>query len=264
VTFVGIKKLKKLIHFGQHFKRVFFLFYSSTLKSVLRKSATRSMASTAGSSAASSSKSDGSKVAKSMLASEAAGFDFIEGSDFVIEGLEDKGLDAKTYIQQMLRRTEGSSREEQIIQKEQILAELQRVEKELQEKAHAQMMLTTTTSGSGAAPDCNDQVPATEILENMAHLSLDSSGSGLPAAAATIATTPVAAVPTSTSSSLAARNVTNLANLPPSERPKAKPSRKIGNNNNQQNNSLNNAAANSNAAVIAANDKGKKCQLQVH
>jgi hypothetical protein len=37
-------------------------------------------------------------------------------------------------------------REEQIIQKEQILAELQRVEKELQEKAQAQMMLTAATS----------------------------------------------------------------------------------------------------------------------
>ena len=35
----------------------------------------------------------------------------------MIEGLEDKGLDAKSYIQQMLRRTDGSSREEQIIQK---------------------------------------------------------------------------------------------------------------------------------------------------
>ena len=46
-----------------------------------------------------------------------AGYDFIEGSGFVIEGLEDKGLDAKSYIQQMLRRTDGSSREEQIIQK---------------------------------------------------------------------------------------------------------------------------------------------------
>jgi hypothetical protein len=65
-------------------------------------------------------------------------------------GLEDKGLDAKSYIQSMLRRAEGSSREEQIIQKEQILAELQRVEKELQEKAQAQMMLTAkavATSG---------------------------------------------------------------------------------------------------------------------
>ena len=70
-----------------------------------------------------------------------AGYDFIEGSGFVIEGLEDKGLDAKSYIQQMLRRTDGTSREEQIIQKEQILAQLQRVERELQEKAHAQMML---------------------------------------------------------------------------------------------------------------------------
>ena len=50
------------------------------------------------------------------------------------------------------------------------------------------------------------------------------------------------------------RNVTNLANLPPSERPKAKPSRKIVNN--QQNN---NAGGNSNNVVT---DKSKKCQLQ--
>ena len=51
---------------------------------------------------------------------------------YLLEDLERKGLDAKSYIQTMLRRTEGSSKEEQIIQKEQILAELQRVEKELQ------------------------------------------------------------------------------------------------------------------------------------
>jgi hypothetical protein len=63
-------------------------------------------------------------------------------------GLEDKGLDAKSYIQSMLRRAEGSSREEQIIQKEQILAELQRVEKELQEKAQAQMMLTAKAAAT--------------------------------------------------------------------------------------------------------------------
>ena len=102
------------------------MFFSSALKSVLRK--TRS-------SNAPSSPKD-SKASKSE-----AGYDFIEGSGFVIEGLEDKGLDAKSYIQQMLRRTDASSREEQIIQKEQILAQLQRVERELQEKAHAQMML---------------------------------------------------------------------------------------------------------------------------
>merc|ERR1719250_595733 len=70
-----------------------------------------------------------------------SGYDFLEGSGFVLEGLEEKGLDAKSYIQTMLRRTEGSSKEEQIIQKEQILAELQRVEKELQEKAQAQLLL---------------------------------------------------------------------------------------------------------------------------
>jgi len=38
---------------------------------------------------------------------EASGFDYIEGSGFVMEGLEDKGLDAKSYIQSVLRRHEG-------------------------------------------------------------------------------------------------------------------------------------------------------------
>ena len=50
-------------------------------------------------------------------------------SGFVLEGLKEKGLDAKSYIQTMLCCTEGSSKEEQIIQKKQISAELQRVEK---------------------------------------------------------------------------------------------------------------------------------------
>ena len=57
--------------------------------------------------------------------------------------------------------------------------------------------------------------------------------------------------------SSAVRNVTNLANLPPSERPKAKPSRKIVNN--QQNI----AAAAANAGGSNGADKSKKCQLQV-
>ena len=65
------------------------------------------------------------------------------------------------------RRTDGSSREEQLIQKEQILAELQRVERELQEKAHAQMMLSS--GGENA-----DQIRATEMLEDMVHMSLNS------------------------------------------------------------------------------------------
>ena len=50
---------------------------------------------TGGPSSGSSSPKDGK--------SKEAGYDFIEGSGFVIEGLEDKGLDAKSYIQQMLR-----------------------------------------------------------------------------------------------------------------------------------------------------------------
>ena len=57
----------------------------------------------------------------------------------------------------------------------------------------------------------------------------------------------------------AVRNVTNLANLPPSERPKAKPSRKIVNN--QQNIAA--AAAAANAGGSNGADKSKKCQLQV-
>jgi hypothetical protein len=72
-------------------------------------------------------------------------------------GLEDKGLDAKSYIQSMLRRAEGSSREEQIIQKEQILAELQRVEKELQEKAQAQMMLTAAAAATSTIMQRQEQ-----------------------------------------------------------------------------------------------------------
>lgn len=92
-------------------------FESSAPKSVLRKTRSNANASTPGS---------GTGSPKDAKLKPEAGYDFIEGSGFVIEGLEDKGLDAKSYIQQMLRRTDGTSREEQIIQKEQILAELQR------------------------------------------------------------------------------------------------------------------------------------------
>jgi hypothetical protein len=229
--------------------------------------------------------SGGSNPKEANKVKPEAGYDFIEGSGFVIEGLEDKGLDAKSYIQQMLRRTDGSSREEQIIQKEQILAELQRVERELQEKAHAQMMLNND--------DNTGQIRATEMLEDMVHLSLNNVAAAAAAAAASsAASSSVAAVaavagvggaagtpmiPGSTSTppsgqavlppavalataagnpSSAVRNVTNLANLPPSERPKAKPSRKIVNN--QQNI----AAAAANAGGSNGADKSKKCQLQ--
>ena len=40
---------------------------------------------------------------------DTSGFDYIEGSGFVMEGLEDKGLDAKSYIQSVLRRHEGKN-----------------------------------------------------------------------------------------------------------------------------------------------------------
>ena len=73
----------------------------------------------------------------------------------------------KLFWKYYFRRTDGSSREEQLIQKEQILAELQRVERELQEKAHAQMMLSS--GGENA-----DQIRATEMLEDMVHMSLNS------------------------------------------------------------------------------------------
>ena len=130
---------------------------------------------------------------------EASGFDYIEGSGFVMEGLEDKGLDAKSYIQSVLRgRHEGgATREEQIIQKEQILAELQRVEKELKEKGPAaaasnvsavggplgggnnvgQQFSNTSGHkagmGSGGNTSISLNIPAaTEILQNMANLTL--------------------------------------------------------------------------------------------
>merc|ERR1712013_679577 len=150
-----------------------------------------------------------------------SGYDFLEGSGFVLEGLEEKGLDAKSYIQTMLRRTEGSSKEEQIIQKEQILAELQRVEKELQEKAQAQLLLPAKrecgdggeepghpghaihsgTLGLGTMPPFTFQLPdqpgppPEPVIQNLANMSISGGRS--------------------------------LANIPPSERPKAKPSRKI-------------------------------------
>lgn len=142
-----------------------------------------------------------------------------------------------------LRRTDGSSREEQIIQKEQILAELQRVERELQEKAHAQRMLTSTTTSEAIATPSLDTADQIRAMEDMVHLSLNN------VVAAAAAASPM------TSAASVVRNVTNLANLPPSERPKAKPSRKIVSN--QAANNNNNAAN----AIVA--EKGKKCQLQV-
>ena len=78
------------------------------------------------------------------------------------------------------------------------------------------------------------------------------SGQAVLPPAVALATAAVAGNPSS-----AVRNVTNLANLPPSERPKAKPSRKIVNN--QQNI----AAAAANAGGSNGADKSKKCQLQV-
>ncbi len=101
---------------------------------MLRKSATRSSGTASGNPiiAAAPKLDAAGKLAAAASEVTGSGYDFIEGSGFVIEGLEDKGLDAKSYIQQQLKRTENSSREEQIIQKEQILAELQRVERELQ------------------------------------------------------------------------------------------------------------------------------------
>lgn len=63
-------------------------------------------------------------------------------------------MDAKSYIQSVLKNSgsEGHSREEQIQQKEQILAELQRVERELQEKAHAQMQLSREAGEGSSNP----------------------------------------------------------------------------------------------------------------
>lgn len=86
--------------------------------------------------------------AHGVAAATVADYDMLHGTitNPILEDLERKGLDAKSYIQTMLRRTEGSSKEEQIYQKEQILAELQRVEKELQEKAQAQHLLNEASN----------------------------------------------------------------------------------------------------------------------
>ena len=59
------------------------------------------------------------------------------------------------------------------------MAELQRVERELQEKAHAQMMLNND--------DNTGQIRATEMLEDMVHLSLNNVAAAAAAAAASSA-----------------------------------------------------------------------------
>eukprot|EP00095_Tigriopus_kingsejongensis_P010708 maker-scaffold179_size282488-snap-gene-1.25 protein:Tk10708 transcript:maker-scaffold179_size282488-snap-gene-1.25-mRNA-1 annotation:"ankyrin repeat and kh domain-containing protein 1" len=202
------------------------------------------------------SSSSGGKVAKtnnannasssSLLHAADSGYDYIENSSFVLEGLADKGLDAKSYIQSMLNRAENATKEEQIQQKEQILAELQRVERELQEKAQAQQKLAAASTPGGAresgegssnppkavseSKSASNNTPvklqtvaaatllnhgggdsssASEILLNMANLSIDEKSSSGPI----------------TSASMLSQRA--LANMPPSERPKAKPSRKI-------------------------------------
>ena len=140
------------------------------------------------------------------------------------------------------------------------MAELQRVERELQEKAHAQMMLNND--------EHTGQIRATEMLDDMVHMGMNNV---LAAAASAMAASPPVSAPcvttspalpsgsgsTTTNAPTNVRNVTNLANLPPSERPKAKPSRKIVNN--QQNM----AASAAQQAAAGAGDKSKKCQLQV-
>uniref|UniRef100_A0A0K2TWX8 Multiple ankyrin repeats single KH domain [Nasonia vitripennis] n=1 Tax=Lepeophtheirus salmonis TaxID=72036 RepID=A0A0K2TWX8_LEPSM len=162
------------------------------------------------------------------------GYDFLEGSNLVLEGLEDKGLDAKSYIHSMLRRTDGSTMEEKLIQKEHILAELQRVEKELQEKAQekaqAQLMLSNhqqqiRESGEGSSDSYSEIIPTTELLQNMTNLSLDSTN--LPAHNSQ-STNFSNLVSSSISSHPGVPPLSQraLASLPPSERPKAKPSRK--------------------------------------
>jgi len=152
-----------------------------------------------------------------------SGYDFLEGSGFVLEGLEEKGLDAKSYIQTMLRRTEGSSKEEQIIQKEQILAELQRVEKELQEKAQAQLLLPAKREcGDGGEEPGH---PGHAVHSGTLGIStippftfqLPDQPSGCPP--------PEPVIQNLTNMSISGGR--SLANIPPSERPKAKPSRKI-------------------------------------
>jgi len=170
-------------------------------------------------------------------------YDLLPGSagGYLLEDLERKGLDAKSYIQTMLRRTEGSTKEEQIYQKEQILAELQRVEKELQEKAQAQLILNNAetkggggkreaaegkeeiSEGMGGNPDDNVQppVPFSFKLETQPQ---PTTPSAVNSSTTAVATSSEVLQNMSNQLALSGRS---LAALPPSERPKAKPSRKI-------------------------------------
>lgn len=192
--------------------------------------------------------SSGGKVAKtnhannasssSLLHADSSGYDYFENSKFVLEGLADKGLDAKSYIQSMLNRTENATKEEQIQEKEQIVLELKRVERELQEKAEAQQkLLRESGEGSSNPPKAvsseKRMLTSKEILQYIANR---------PGGASPNTSGAPAAVPASLSSSASSSSASTvggsgdgpamlsqraLANMPPSERPKAKPSRKI-------------------------------------
>ena len=47
-------------------------------------------------------------MAKSTLIPETAGYDYFENSGFLLHGEGDVKLDAKSYIQSILNRTEGA------------------------------------------------------------------------------------------------------------------------------------------------------------
>ena len=186
----------------------------------------------------------------STLGVEPHDYDMLHGpTGYVLEDLERKGLDAKSYIQTMLRRTEGSSKEEQIYQKEQILAELQRVEKELQEKAQAQLLLNEgggvkgahnnnkreagegkediREGGEGACiEEIQPPIPFSISLDQQLQPVLGGGGGACVSTALQAATTTNSEVLQNMSNQLALSG-RSLAALPPSERPKAKPSRKI-------------------------------------
>eukprot|EP00094_Tigriopus_californicus_P009181 TCALIF_08851-PA protein Name:"Similar to Ankrd17 Ankyrin repeat domain-containing protein 17 (Mus musculus)" AED:0.38 eAED:0.38 QI:0/0.53/0.37/0.75/1/1/16/0/2553 len=220
--------------------------------------------------------SSGGKVAKtnhannasssSLLHADSSGYDYFENSKFVLEGLADKGLDAKSYIQSMLNRTENATKEEQIQEKEQIVLELKRVERELQEKAEAQQkLLRESGEGSSNPPKAVTSDPnkrmltSKEILQYIANRTIDgkalppgpvgvptasvpsptSNAAAVPLAPSAAASSPSGASAGSTAASAASAvsagsgdgpamlSQRALANMPPSERPKAKPSRKI-------------------------------------
>jgi len=163
-----------------------------------------------------------------------SGYDILESKAGYLLDLERQGVDAKSYIQAMLRETEGSTHEKQIIQKEQILAELQRVEKELQEKASTQAHLLSSEPAAATRNNKREAGEGREASEGGREVGEGASQEEL-SAPSTFSLSLDQPISSPNTEVIQLPNMSNqlclsgrsLATLPPSERPKAKASRKI-------------------------------------